>query len=121
MCQTQPVLGVHSVSGDAASSSSDIFRTQCLVSKSQSIHRSMAMLELTFLGSECVSPEDPYWLSLDCYRLLTRNPLSGINQKLAGVWVFFLSEDADLIDFIEIYLHCQNYLYPKPGKKLFEK
>lgn len=94
---------------------------ECLGSRSQSTYWQMTMLELTFLGRECVSPAYLYWLSLDCYRLLMRNPPSGINQKLASVWVFFLSEDADLNDFIEIYLHCQNYLYPKPGKKLFEK
>lgn len=79
------------------------------------------MLELTFLGGECVSPAHLYWHRLGYYRLLMRNPPSGTNQKPATVWVFFLSEDADLIDFIEIYSHCQNYLYPKSGKNLFEK
>lgn len=55
---------------------------------------------------------------LALFRLLqiTQQKLSFQSQSnLARVWVFFLSEDTDLIDFIEIYSHCQNYLYPKPG------
>lgn len=72
-------------SGDSASPSNDSLRTQCFFSRSHSICQPITMLELTFLGSECVTPAYLYWLSLDYYRLLRRNPPSGINQKLARV------------------------------------
>lgn len=57
----------------------------------------LTILELTSLVSYCFYPACLYWLILDCYSLLIIKSPSGTNQKLARGWVWFLSEDADLI------------------------